>query len=61
MNKSIELEATKIRLRKYAVRPRGQIGTCGSFPKPWSVIYVTASSKSKAVSFVLQSNSEWKK
>jgi hypothetical protein len=45
----MELEATHLRGNEYAVRPRGQLGTCGWHPKPWAVTYVRASSPDEAV------------
>jgi len=41
----IEYEATPLRDRRWAVRPRGALGTCGwTHGTYWSVIYVTAPS-----------------
>ena len=45
----MELEATHLRGNEYAVRPRGQLGTCGWHPKPWTVTYVRANSPDEAV------------
>lgn len=45
----VELEATHLRGREYAVRPAGQLGTCGFSPCPWTVQYVRASSAVEAV------------
>lgn len=39
---TIEYEATELRNQKWAVRPKGQLGTCGWAPRPWTVIYVKA-------------------
>lgn len=36
----MELEATKLRTC-WAVRPKGQLGTCGFYPVAWTVVYVT--------------------
>ena len=44
-----DLEATKLRGRKWAVRPKGQLGTCGFYPYPWAVVYVTAKSAEEAI------------
>ena len=44
-----ELEATELNGNRYAVRPKGQLGTCGFYPKAWTVIYVTAGSKVDAI------------
>ena len=45
----IELEATQLRGNTYAVRPKGQLGTCGWYPYAWTVQYVRARSASEAV------------
>ena len=39
-----KLSATSMGRRRYAVRPEGQLGTCGFHPAPWTVVYVTARS-----------------
>lgn len=44
------MEATHLRGNRWAVRPAGQLGTCGWHPEPWTVIYVTARSADEAVS-----------
>ena len=44
-----ELEATHLRDRRYAVRPKGQLGTCGSWPCLWQVAYVNARSANEAI------------
>jgi hypothetical protein len=38
----MKYDATEIRPGRYAVRPAGQLGTCGYFPVAWSVRYVNA-------------------
>lgn len=43
------MEATHLRDNRWAVRPAGQLGTCGFHPQPWTVIYVTASSAIEAL------------
>jgi len=45
----VDMEATWLRGREYAVRPAGQLGTCGFYPCPWTVQYVKASSAADAV------------
>ena len=45
----VELEPTLLRDNRWAVRPKGQLGTCGWHPKPWKVFYVTAVSGAEAV------------
>jgi len=47
--KAMKLEATHLRGRSYAVRPVGQLGTCGFYPAAWMVIYVHAGSKEEAL------------
>lgn len=44
-----ELEATPLRNGMYAVRPKGQLGTCGWAPHPWMVVYVSAATEEEAV------------
>jgi hypothetical protein len=46
---NIELEATKLRDDRWAVRPKGQLGTCGWCPVPWQVVYVKAPSAKAAI------------
>lgn len=43
------LEATHLRDNRWAVRPFGQLGTCGFYPKAWTVAYVTARDAESAV------------
>lgn len=43
------MEATRLRANRYAVRPKGQLGTCGFYPYPWTVIYVNAKSEADAI------------
>lgn len=45
----IEYEAIRLRNNRYAVRPKGQLGTCGWFPKAWTVIYVNAKNEQDAL------------
>lgn len=44
-----ELEATHLRGKHYAVRPKGQLGTCGWHPKAWTVVYVNARDTEEAI------------
>lgn len=44
-----EMEATELRNNRWAVRPKGALGTHGFSPYPYEVIYVTASSAEEAV------------
>ena len=46
---TIKLEATHLRDNRWAVRPEGQLGTCGFYPKAWTVIYVKARSADEAI------------
>ena len=46
---TIKLEATHLQGRRYAVKPEGQLGTCGWHPVPWTVTYVTARSPAEAI------------
>jgi hypothetical protein len=41
---TIEYEATHLRDRRYSVAPKGKLGTMGWTPKPWTAVFVTASS-----------------
>lgn len=43
-----KLEATKLR-DCWAVRPEGQLGTCGFYPRAWQVCYVKAGSAQDAI------------
>lgn len=45
----IKLEATHLRGDQWAVRPEGQLGTCGWRPKAWTVQYVKAACAEDAV------------
>lgn len=45
----MKLEATKLRDDRWAVRPDGQLGTCGFHPEPWTVIYVKARTADEAI------------
>lgn len=45
----VELEATRLRGCEWAVRPVGQLGTCGFYPCPWTVQYIRADSAVAAV------------
>lgn len=45
----MKLEATELRGGLYAVRPENQLGTCGFYPAPWTVIYVKARNAAEAV------------
>lgn len=45
-----ELEATKLRNGRYAIRPKGCLGTCGWIDNiPWSVTYVNAHCEQEAI------------
>lgn len=44
-----KLEAMHLRGRLYAVRPEGQLGSCGFSPVPWTVQFIKANSAEEAV------------
>lgn len=45
----MELEATHLRDNRYAVRPKGALGTCGWINgKAWQVVYVRARNAAEA-------------
>lgn len=50
----MKLEATHLRGRRYAVKPAGQLGTCGWHPEAWMVVYVNARNAKHAVTKVLE-------
>lgn len=50
--RDIELYATKLNNGEYAVKPLGQLGTCGFYPIPWEVVYVKACNEEDAISKV---------
>jgi hypothetical protein len=45
----IEYEAVPLKSGQWAVRPKGQLGTCGFLPIPWEVIYVSAVCEEAAI------------
>lgn len=45
----IKMEAVNLRGNRWAVRPLGQLGTCGWYPAAWQVKYVTARSATEAL------------
>jgi hypothetical protein len=45
----MQLEATHLRGNRWAVKPVDQLGTCGSFPKLWTVQYINARTAAEAV------------
>jgi len=45
----MKYEADQLRDNRWAVRPCGQLGTCGWYPQPWQVVFVTARSESEAL------------
>jgi len=46
---TVKYEATRLRANRWAVRPHGQLGTCGSHPFLWTVKYVNAQTASEAL------------
>lgn len=49
MTLPVQLEATHLRDNLYAVKPVGQLGTCGWWPVAWTVQYIHARSGEEAV------------
>ena len=45
----LEYEADCLRDNRYYVRPKGQLGTCGWYPVPWTIFYCNANSKEEAL------------
>lgn len=45
----MEYDVTKLRDNRYAVRPKGQLGTCGFYPVAWIVEYVNARNEAEAI------------
>jgi hypothetical protein len=45
----MKLEATYLRDNLWAVRPEGQLGTCGWSPRAWTVAYVRATNPLNAI------------
>lgn len=43
------LEATSLGNGRYAVRPRGQLGTCGWYPWAWTAVFITARNAADAI------------
>lgn len=52
-----DLDATHLRGNVYAVRPKGQLGTCGYHPYPWTVEYVRARDATSAIQRALAKGS----
>lgn len=44
-----DLTATPLHPRRWAVRPAGQLGTCGWFPRPWAAVFVSAPTPADAI------------
>lgn len=49
----MKLEAIRLR-NEWCVRPEGQLGTCGWFPKAWTARFVKARSAEEAVRKVVR-------
>ncbi len=49
MPERMTYEATHLRDNKWAVKPHGQLGTCGWSPRPWTVVFVNARSAEEAL------------
>ena len=50
----MELEAINLRGNRWGVRPVNQLGTCGWYPKPWEIRFVTARNAEEAIRKVTQ-------
>ena len=46
---AIQYEATHISVNRWVVRPKGQLGTCGEAPIPWTSRIVHATSAEEAI------------
>jgi hypothetical protein len=44
-----EMEATQLRSGWWVVRPKGQLGTIGWHPYPWTAIFVRAATEQEAL------------
>jgi hypothetical protein len=44
-----DVEATQLRAGRWAIRPVGQLGTCGFHPFPWHVVFVNAPTAEQAI------------
>ena len=44
-----ELDAVQLRNGEWCVRPQGQLGTCGWYPKAWAAQFVRAASADAAI------------
>jgi len=47
----------RMRSGYFAVVPKGQLGTCGWYPKAWQLVYVK--DPAKAVDTFLEANNNW--
>lgn len=43
------LEATPLSGGRFAVRPKGQLGTLGQFPRPWEMKVIKTTSAEQAI------------
>jgi hypothetical protein len=39
----------------WLVRPKGAVGTCGSYPRPWAAVYVRADASEVAIRIAVNS------
>lgn len=46
---TVEYEADCLRGNRYYVRPKGQLGTCGWYPIPWTIFYCNARDSKEAL------------
>jgi hypothetical protein len=49
----IELDATQLHNGEWVVRPKGQLGTMGWHPFPWTAVIVKANNEQKAIAKAL--------
>lgn len=49
-----ELEAEYIKPRKFCVKPKNQLGTCGWYPRPWTALFITAKNEKDAINKYLR-------
>lgn len=50
----LELEATQLHSGRWAVRPKGQLGTIGWSPKPWMAQIVSAANAESAIRIAIR-------
>lgn len=45
----VKLEAIQLRSGTWVVRPEGQLGTCGFYPRPWMAYFTKARNAQEAI------------